>query len=140
MDPTRSREMPSCSAIDLAEIRWSSKIPPYDGLRTYQHLLLKILPSSKGGFMCRRSAGILLFLTHDINIRKDINVTPQIYTLSLQKTEGPLTYFSILAIRKLRCFSPAISTRTIGEAASSFYCINICMCLCRHTVPQNLTT
>ena len=26
MDPTRSREMPSRSAIDLAEIRWSSKI------------------------------------------------------------------------------------------------------------------
>jgi len=26
MDPTRSREMPSCSATDLAEIRWSSKI------------------------------------------------------------------------------------------------------------------
>ena len=26
MDPTRSREMPSCSAIDLAEIRRSSKI------------------------------------------------------------------------------------------------------------------
>jgi len=26
MDPTRSREMPSCSAIDLAEIRLSSKI------------------------------------------------------------------------------------------------------------------
>ena len=26
MDPTRSREMPSCSAIDLSEIRWSSKI------------------------------------------------------------------------------------------------------------------
>ena len=26
MDPTRSREMPSCSAIDLAEKRWSSKI------------------------------------------------------------------------------------------------------------------
>jgi len=26
MDPTPSREMPSCSAIDLAEIRWSSKI------------------------------------------------------------------------------------------------------------------
>ena len=26
MDPTRSREMPSCSAIDLAEIRQSSKI------------------------------------------------------------------------------------------------------------------
>ena len=26
MDPTRSREMPSCSAIDLAKIRWSSKI------------------------------------------------------------------------------------------------------------------
>jgi len=26
MDPTHSREMPSCSAIDLAEIRWSSKI------------------------------------------------------------------------------------------------------------------
>ena len=28
MDPTRSREMPSCSAIDLAEIRRSSKISP----------------------------------------------------------------------------------------------------------------
>jgi len=26
MDPTRSCEMPSCSAIDLAEIRRSSKI------------------------------------------------------------------------------------------------------------------
>jgi len=26
MDPTHSREMPSCSAINLAEIRWSSKI------------------------------------------------------------------------------------------------------------------
>jgi len=26
MDPTRSREIPGCSAIDLAEIRWSSKI------------------------------------------------------------------------------------------------------------------
>jgi len=26
MDPTRSREMSSCSAIGLAEIRWSSKI------------------------------------------------------------------------------------------------------------------
>jgi len=26
MDPTRSCEIPSCSAIDLAEIRWSSKI------------------------------------------------------------------------------------------------------------------
>jgi len=26
MDPTRSREMSSCSAIDLNEIRWSSKI------------------------------------------------------------------------------------------------------------------
>ena len=26
MDPTRSREMPSCSAIDLAQIRWSSKL------------------------------------------------------------------------------------------------------------------
>ena len=26
MDPTRPREMPSCLAIDLAEIRWSSKI------------------------------------------------------------------------------------------------------------------
>jgi len=26
MDPTHSQEMPSCSAIDLAEIRWSSKI------------------------------------------------------------------------------------------------------------------
>jgi len=26
MDRIRSREMPSCSAIDLAEIRWSSKI------------------------------------------------------------------------------------------------------------------
>ena len=25
MDPTRSREMPSCWAIDLSEIRWSSK-------------------------------------------------------------------------------------------------------------------
>jgi hypothetical protein len=38
--------MPSCSAIDLAEIRRSSKIPPYDigkyvGLRTYQHPLVK---------------------------------------------------------------------------------------------------
>jgi len=29
MDPTRSREMPSCSAIDLAEIRRSSKISPW---------------------------------------------------------------------------------------------------------------
>ena len=26
MDPTRSREMPSCSSIGLAEIRWYSKI------------------------------------------------------------------------------------------------------------------
>jgi len=26
MDPTRSREMPSYSAIDLAQIRWSSNI------------------------------------------------------------------------------------------------------------------
>jgi len=26
MDPTRSREMSSCSAIDLAKIRWPSKI------------------------------------------------------------------------------------------------------------------
>jgi hypothetical protein len=30
MDPTRSRDMPSCSAIDLAEIQWYSKIPSYD--------------------------------------------------------------------------------------------------------------
>jgi hypothetical protein len=30
IDPTRSREMPSYSAIDLAEIRPSSKIPSYD--------------------------------------------------------------------------------------------------------------
>jgi hypothetical protein len=30
MDPTRSREMLSCSATDLAEIRRSSKIPTYD--------------------------------------------------------------------------------------------------------------
>jgi hypothetical protein len=30
MDPTRSREMPSCSAIDLAEIQQSSKIPSYN--------------------------------------------------------------------------------------------------------------
>jgi hypothetical protein len=30
MDPTRSRDMPSCSVIDLAEIRRSSKIPSYD--------------------------------------------------------------------------------------------------------------
>jgi hypothetical protein len=45
MDPTRSLEMPSCSAIDLAEIRRSSKISSWiwslisgvDGLRTYQH-------------------------------------------------------------------------------------------------------
>jgi hypothetical protein len=45
MDPTRSREMPSCSAIDLAEIRRSSKIRRWilsiiSGvvwLRTYQH-------------------------------------------------------------------------------------------------------
>ena len=29
MDPTHSREMPSCSAIDLAEILWSSKIIPW---------------------------------------------------------------------------------------------------------------
>jgi small-conductance mechanosensitive channel len=45
MDPTRSREMPSCSAIGLAEIRRSSKISSWIwsiisgvvGLRTYQH-------------------------------------------------------------------------------------------------------
>jgi hypothetical protein len=45
MDPTRLREMPSCSAIDLAEIGWSSKISSWiwsinSGvvwLRTYQH-------------------------------------------------------------------------------------------------------
>jgi len=45
MDPTRSREMPSCSTIDLAEIRRSSKISSWiwsiiSGvveLRTYQH-------------------------------------------------------------------------------------------------------
>jgi hypothetical protein len=30
MDQTRSREMPSCSAIDLAKFRRSSKIPSYD--------------------------------------------------------------------------------------------------------------
>jgi hypothetical protein len=45
MDPTLSREMPSCSAFDLAEIRRASKIPSYDigkyfGLRTYQHPLV----------------------------------------------------------------------------------------------------
>jgi hypothetical protein len=45
MDPTRSCEMPSCSAIDLAKIRLSSKIPSYDirkyvGLKTYQHPLI----------------------------------------------------------------------------------------------------
>jgi hypothetical protein len=38
MDPTRSREMPSCSAIDLAEIRLSSKIPSYDSLRRAKDL------------------------------------------------------------------------------------------------------
>jgi hypothetical protein len=45
MDPTRSREMPSGSAIDLAKIRQSSKISLWIwlviarvfGLRTYQH-------------------------------------------------------------------------------------------------------
>jgi hypothetical protein len=45
MDPTRSREMPSCSATDLAKIRRSSKISSWIlsiisgvvGLRTYQH-------------------------------------------------------------------------------------------------------
>jgi hypothetical protein len=45
MNPTRSREMPSCSAIDLAEIRRSSKISSWIwsiisgvvGQRTYQH-------------------------------------------------------------------------------------------------------
>jgi hypothetical protein len=45
MDQPRSREMPSCSAIDLAEIRRSSKIISWIwsiiswvvGLRTYQH-------------------------------------------------------------------------------------------------------
>jgi hypothetical protein len=45
MDPTRSREMPSCSAIDLTEIWRSSKIISLSwsiisgvvGLRTYQH-------------------------------------------------------------------------------------------------------
>jgi hypothetical protein len=45
MDPNRSREMPSCSAIDLDEIRRSSKISSWIlsiisevvGLRTYQH-------------------------------------------------------------------------------------------------------
>jgi hypothetical protein len=45
MDPTRSREVPSCSAIDLAEIRRSSMtslwiwsiISGVVGLRTYQH-------------------------------------------------------------------------------------------------------
>jgi hypothetical protein len=44
-DPTRSREMPSCSAIDLAEIRRSSKISSWIwsiisgviGLRTCKH-------------------------------------------------------------------------------------------------------
>jgi len=44
LDPTRSREMPSCSATDLAEIRRSSKISSWIwliisrvvGLRTYQ--------------------------------------------------------------------------------------------------------
>jgi hypothetical protein len=48
--PTRSLEMPSCSAIDLAEIRLSSKIPSYHigkqvVLRTYQHPLLPELIS-----------------------------------------------------------------------------------------------
>jgi hypothetical protein len=46
MDPTRSREMPSCSAIDLAEIRRYFKISSWIwsvisgvvGLRTSQHL------------------------------------------------------------------------------------------------------
>jgi hypothetical protein len=45
MNPTRSRKMPSCLAIDLAEIRRSSKISSWIwsiisgmvGLRTYQH-------------------------------------------------------------------------------------------------------
>jgi hypothetical protein len=45
IDPTRSRETPRCSAIDLAEIRRSSKISSWIwsvisgvvGLRTYQH-------------------------------------------------------------------------------------------------------
>jgi hypothetical protein len=45
MDPTRSREMPSCTVIDLDEIRRSSKIRSWIwsiisgvvGLRTYQH-------------------------------------------------------------------------------------------------------
>jgi hypothetical protein len=57
MDPTHSHEMPSCWAIDLAEIRRSSKISSWIwsiisgvvGLRTYQHPGTCIITTATGG-------------------------------------------------------------------------------------------
>jgi hypothetical protein len=56
MNPSRSREMPSGSVIDLAEIRRSSTISSWIwsiisgvvGLRTYQHGIAYILESHEG--------------------------------------------------------------------------------------------
>jgi hypothetical protein len=56
MHSTRPREMPSCSAIDLAEMRWSSKISSWIwsmisgvvGLRTYQHPVNCIVSNKTG--------------------------------------------------------------------------------------------
>jgi hypothetical protein len=67
MDPTRSREMPSCSAINLAEIRRSSKISSWIwsvisgvvGLRTYQHAAIWV-SAYRGVFACAKIAGFFI--------------------------------------------------------------------------------
>jgi hypothetical protein len=61
MDPTRLREMLSCSAIDLAEIRRSSKISSWIwsviswvvGLKTYQHPGRMVILYRRCGINCR---------------------------------------------------------------------------------------
>ena len=70
MDPTRSRGMPSCSAIDLAEIRRFSKISSWNwsiisgvvGLRTYQH------PCTQSCHMTKKGRGGLGTLEQEFPI------------------------------------------------------------------------
>ena len=78
MDPTRSREMPSCSAIDLAEIRQSSKI---------SSLIWSIISRGVVTVLCRSGRG-----ASQVEKSPPLNWTTQFLTLAYDGACSPNVY------------------------------------------------
>jgi len=91
IDPTRSREMPSCSPIDLAEIRRSSKISSWIW-SIISGLVTVLCRPGRGASQVKKKSPSLNWATQFLTVAYDGACSPNVYLRMAWISFGALPY------------------------------------------------